>query len=77
MGDSLYFRRANQGSLPVCLGTRNCSARNAGESGLIFQRAGRLMAFLELQQEAGVCSRVTAGVDIKNFRLFSDVGAPI
>ena len=25
------------------------------------------MVFLELQREAGVCSRVTAGVDIKNF----------
>ena len=35
------------------------------------------MVFLELQREAGICSRVTAGVDIKNFRLFSDVGAPI
>ena len=61
LGDSLYFRQANQRSLPVELGTRNCSARNAGESGLIFQRAGSLMVFLELQREAGVCSRVTAG----------------
>ena len=59
------------------MGTRNCSARRAGVSGLIFQRAGSLMVFLELQREAGICSRVTAGVDIKNFRLFSDVGAPI
>ena len=35
------------------------------------------MVFLELQREAGVCSRVTAGVDIKNFCLFSEVGSPI
>ena len=77
LGDPLYFRQVDQGSLPVRLGTRNCSARSAGESGLIFQRAGSLMVFLELQWEAGICSRVTAGVDIKNFRLFSDVGAPI
>ena len=77
LGDSLYFHQANQGSLPVCLVRRNCSARSAGESGLIFQRAGSLMVFLELQQEAGVCSRVTAGEDIKNFCLFSDVSTPI
>ena len=77
LGDSLYFCQANQGSLPVSLGTRNCSAGNAGLSGLIFQRARNLMVFLELQREAGICSRVTAGVDIKNFRLLSDVGAPI
>ena len=77
LGASLYFRQANQGSLPVLLGTRNCSARNAGVSGLIFQRAGSLMVFLELYREAGVCSRVTAGVDIKNFCVFSDVRTPI
>ena len=71
------FRQANQGSLPVGLGKRNCTACSAGESGLIFQRAGGLMVFLELQQEAGVCSRVTAREDIKNFCLFSDVRTPI
>ena len=31
------------------------------------------MVFLELQREAGACSRVTVGIDIKNFCLFSDV----
>ena len=56
---------------------KNCSACNAGVLGLIFKRALSLMVFLELQREAVICSRVTAGVDIKNFRLFSDVGAPI
>ena len=35
------------------------------------------MVFLELQREGGVCSRVTAGEDIKNFCLFSDVQTPI
>ena len=35
------------------------------------------MVFLELQREAGVCSRVTVGVDIKNFSLFSDVRTPV
>ena len=77
LGDSLYFRQANQVSLHVYLGTINCSSRNAGVSGLIFQRAGSLMVFLKLQREAGVCSQVTAGVDIKNFCLFSDVRTPI
>ena len=77
LGDSLYLRQANQGSLPVCLGTRHCSARSAGESGLIFRRAGSLMVFFQLQREAGLCSRITAGVDIKNFCLFSDVRTPM
>ena len=76
-GDSLVFHQANQGSLPVLLGTRNCSACIAGESVLIFQRAGSLTLFLELQREAGVCSRVTAGEDIKNFCLYSDGRTPI
>ena len=35
------------------------------------------MVFLELQRETGVCSQVTAGEDIKNFCLFSDVRTPI
>ena len=77
LGDSLYFRQAKQGSLPVCLGTRNCSARSAGESVLIFQRVGSLMVFLKLHWEAGVCSRVMAEEDIKYFCLFSDVSTPI
>ena len=76
-GDSLVFHQENRGSLHVSLGIRDCSACNAGESGLIFQREGSLMVFLEFQREAGVCSRVTAGEDIKNFCLFSDVMTPI
>ena len=35
------------------------------------------MVFLELQWEAGVCSRVTEGEDIKNFCFFSDIRKPI
>ena len=77
LGDSLYYRQENQGSLPVGLGTRNCSACSAGEAGLIFQRAGTLMVFLEFQREGGVCSRVKAGEVIKNFCLFSDVRTPV
>ena len=38
---------------------------------------GSLIVFLELKREAGVCFRVTAGVDIKYFCLFSDVRTPI
>ena len=73
----MYFLQENQGYLPVSLGKRNCSPCNAGVSGLIFQRAGSLMVFLELQREAGLCSRVTAGVDIKNFCFLSEVGTPL
>ena len=53
--------------LSCLIGTRNCSACNAGVSGLISQRAGRLIIFLELRRDPGVCSRVTARVDISNF----------
>ena len=37
-GVSLEFSQANQGSLRVSLGKRNCSACNAGESGLVSRR---------------------------------------
>ena len=46
--DFLEFNQANRGSLCVWLGKRNCSACNAGESGLISWRGGSLMDFLEL-----------------------------
>ena len=64
-------------SLTCLIVNKELPAGNAGESGFFFQRGGNLMVFLELQREAGVCSRVTAGVDIKNFCLFSEVGTPI
>ena len=64
VGDSLEFNQANRGSLRVCLGKRNCSGHNAEESGLISWRGESLMGFLELWQEPGVYSRVTAGMAI-------------
>ena len=64
--DSLQFHQGNRGSLRLRLGTRNSSAWNAGESGLILQRGGSLMSFLELRQAPGVYSRVTAGMAIWN-----------
>ena len=77
LGNSLSFRQANQPSLPVLLGTKHCSACNAGESGLVSQRGGSFMVFLELREEPGVHSRVTAGVAVNNFCFFSDVGTPL
>ena len=73
VGDSLEFNQANRGSICVLLGKRNCSACNAGESGLISWRRGRLMGFLELWQAPGVYSRVTTGMPILNGSLFSEV----
>ena len=73
VGDSLEFNQANGGSLCVCLGKRNCSACNAGESGLISWGGGSLIGFLELGQVPGVYSRVTTGMPILNGSLFSDV----
>ena len=58
VGDSLKFNQANRGSFCVSLGKRNCSACNAGESGLILRRGGSLMGFLELRQAPGVYCRV-------------------
>ena len=77
LGDALYFRQANQGSLHVWLGTWNSSAPNAVESGLISGRGGSLMGFLELPQEPEVYSSVTAGMAFRNSSLFSDVRTPV
>ena len=73
VGDSLEFNQANRGSLCVWFGKCNCSACNAGESGLISWRGGSLMGFLELRQAPGVYSRVTTGMPILNMSLFSEV----
>ena len=73
VGDSLEFNQANRGSLCVRLGKRNCSACNAGESGLISRRGGSLMGFLELPQARGVYSPVMTGMPILNGSLFSEV----
>ena len=51
----------------------NCSGHNAGESGLISQGGESLMGFLELRQEPGIHSRVSAGMSIRNWSLFSEV----
>ena len=77
VGDSLEFNQANCGSLRVLLGKRNCSGHNAGKSGLISRRGESLMGFLELRQEPGVYSRVTAGMSIRNWSLFSEVRTPV
>ena len=77
LGDSLVFHPAYLGSLRVSLGTRNCSALNAGDSGLISRRGGGLMGFLELQQEPGVYSRVTDGMAVPNSTWFSEVRIPV
>ena len=77
VGDSLEFNQANRGSLRVLLGKCNCSGQNVGESGLILQRGESLMGFLELPQEPWVYSRVTAGMSIRNWSLFSEVRTPV
>ena len=74
---SLEFNQANRGPLCVCLGKRNCSACNAGESGLISWRGGSLMGFLELRQAPGVYSRVMTLMHILNGRFFSEVRTPV
>ena len=73
VGDSLEFNQGNRGSLYVCLGKCNCSACNAGESGLIYWRGGSLMGFVQVRQAPGVYSRVTMGIPILNGSFFSEV----
>ena len=73
VGDSLEFNQANRGSLCVWFWKRNCSAWNAGKSGLISWRRGSLMGFLELRQARGVYSRVTTWIPVLNRSLFSEV----
>ena len=77
LGDSLQFHHGNRGSIRLWLATWTTSARNAGESGLILRRGGSLMSFLELRQAPGVYSWVTAGMDIWNSGLFSEVRTPV
>ena len=48
-----------------------------GESSLISQGGESLMGFLELRQEPGVYSRVTAGMSIRIWSLFSEVTTPV
>ena len=43
------------------------------ESDLVSQGGESLMGFLELKQEPGVYSRVTAGMSIRNSSLFIEV----
>ena len=77
LGDSLEFHQANGGSLHDCLGTWHCSARKAGEAGLISRRVGSLMGFLVLGQEPGLYSRDMAWIAIRNSSLFSEVRSPV
>ena len=73
VGDSLEYNQANRGSLCVSLGKQNCSACNAGDSGLISWRGGSLMGFLELRQARGIYFRDKTGMPILNGSLFSEV----
>ena len=77
VGHSLEFNQGNRGSLRVGLGKCNCSGHNAEESGLISRREESLMGFLDLRQEPGVYSRVTAGMSIRNWSLFSEIRTPV
>ena len=60
--------------LSVSCGTRNCSAHNAGESGLILQQGGSLTVFLELRWEPGVYSLVMMWMALLDSCLFRTSG---
>ena len=77
VADSLEFNESNRGFLRVLLVKRNCSGHNVGESGLMSRRGESLTGFLELLQEPGVYSRLTARMSIRNWSLFSEVRTPV
>ena len=77
LGYCLEFKQANRGFLHVWLGKRNCSACNAVEMGLILQRAGSLVGFLDLRQEPWLYFRNKAGTSIRNSSLFREVRTPL
>ena len=64
LGDSLQFHQGNRGSLRFYIGNMELLSMKCRESGLILQRGGSLLSFLELRQAPGVYSRVTAGMAI-------------
>ena len=72
-GDSMEFNQVNRGCLRVLLGKLNCSRHKARELGLISQGGEGLLGFIELRQEPGLYSRVTAGMSIRNSSLFIEV----
>ena len=74
---SWCFHQGNRGSWRLWLGTRNSSARKAGESSLILRRVRSCMSFRELRQAPGVYCRVTARMVIWNSGLFSEVRTPV
>ena len=73
LGVSMEVHHESQGSIIVCRGKRNWSARNAGESGLNSMGGGSLMVILELPLEPGVYSRVMTRLALQNTCLFSDI----
>ena len=75
--DSLQFHQGNRDSIRLWLGTRNSSAWNGGEPGLILRQGESLMGFLKLRQAPGVYSRVMSGMSILNWSLFSEVRTPV
>ena len=77
LGDSLKFHQGNRGTLRLWLETRNSSARNAVDSGLILRRGGSLMRILELRQAPVIYSRVTAPMAIWNSGLFCELRTPV
>ena len=71
LGDSLEFHQANQGCFRVLLGTFDCCACNAGESGLISRRGGSLIVFLNCGVNLGFIFELRRGRPFKT-RVFSE-----
>ena len=62
----------------MCLtGKTQLLSMECKDSGLISWGGGSLMGFLELRQAPGVYSRVTTGIPILNWSVFSEVRTPV
>ena len=77
LADTLEFHQETDDSIPVRVGTWNCSVRIARGSGLISRQGKSLMVFLGLRREPGIYSRVMAGIVLQKLCMFSDIRTPV
>ena len=76
LGDALEFHQASQGALRVWWETRNCSAHNAGEWGLISWR-GKSHGFSQVEVGTSGIFSIYGGDGHVNSCLFNDVRTPV
>ena len=76
LGDSVVPSSKSR-LLSRLIGNKELHCMQCRGNGPHLSGSGKSHVFLELRSEPGICSRVTAGVDIRNFCLFRDVRTPV